>query len=119
MLTLYSSNGHHYSIQNYDWDASSSKVSDHHNGRKVGDFKCTLKDVDVGLVAEAVKGGGSWWSTDPNGGCPYAVGIRITEDMLNNTGGYDNQTIIFENFRWETWDSEGYTVFITGCYVEL
>ncbi len=118
MLTLYSSNGHSYGIEKYDWDAGPAEVSDHANGRKVGDFKCTLKDVDVGLVAEAIKGGGSWWTTDPNGGCPYAVGIRIEENMFTATGDYDNQTIIFENFRWETWNHEGYNITITGQYVE-
>lgn len=117
MLTLHSSNGHEYAIEKYEWDAGPPKVSDWHNGRKVGDFKCKLFDVDVGLVAEAVKGGGSWWSTD-GGGCPHAVSIVITEDMFTSIGGFAEQTIRFECFRYETWDHQGYNITITGQYVE-
>jgi hypothetical protein len=117
MLTLQSSNGHNYEIEKYEWDAGEPKVSSWHNGRKVGDFKCTFKDVDIGLVAEAIKGGGSWWSTD-GGGCPHAVRIIITEDMLTSTGDVTEQTITFDHFRYETWDHKGYDVEITGQYVE-
>ena len=117
MLVLRSSNGHEYKIEKYTWDAGPPKVSSWHNGRKVGDFKCTLKDVDVGLVAEAIKGGGSWWSTD-GGGCPHAVGIFITEDVMTAVGGFFEHTFEFKHFRYETWDHVGYDIKITGQYVE-
>lgn len=117
MLILRSGNGYEYRIEKYKWDAGPAKPDDYCNGREVGTFKCTLIDVDVGLVAEAVKGGGSWWSTD-GGGCPYSVCIEITEDMLTATAtAIGEQTITFEHVRYYTWDHKGYDVIIEGVYV--
>ncbi len=75
-------------------------------------FECELRDVDVGLIAEAVKGGrgSSWVSTSPADSHPHNVDITIYKnDPL--TG---NTAIKIQCFTWETWDSEGDNVKITG-----
>lgn len=46
MLTLRDWNGKEIQVSDYTWDAG------------IENFKCELRDVDIGLVAEAVKGGG-------------------------------------------------------------
>jgi len=108
-------------IPNYRWDAGPPVAS---AGRKVGDFQCLLLDCDTKAVEAAVKGGGgrngigiahpdAWDSTDTPD-CPHGVGIEITE-----TSCAGPITIVFECFRWHTWDSYGNTVKVTGEYVCL
>lgn len=101
MLVLQDWNGKTIHIENYTWDAG------------IDCFKCELKDVDVGLIAEAVKGGrdSSWVSTSPSPSHPHNVDITIYEDNPL-VGGQD--AFKFKCFTWETWDAEGYNVKITG-----
>ena len=99
MLVLQDWNYKKIHIPNYTWDAG------------IDCFKCELKDVDIVLIAEAVKGGrdSSWVSTSPSN--VHSVDIMIYEDNPL-VGGQD--AFKFKCFTWETWDAEGYNVKITG-----
>ncbi len=98
MLTLSDWNGRTIEVPDYTWDAGVDAGVDV--------FKCELRDVDIGLIAEAVKGGGDWMSTSPAGSHPHNVDITVCEDqpLVGNT------LIPFKCCTWEVWDVEGYNV---------
>lgn len=97
MLILRDWCGKEIQVPEYTWDAG------------LIDFKCELKDVDIGLITEAVKGGGSWISTSPSATHPHNVDIEICDS-------FTGKIIHFKCFVWESWDAKGNSVKITGRY---